>query len=40
MKIENISYISLEDIPEYKEKPYVYINNNIPFFTESDLTTT
>lgn len=38
--IENISYISLEDIPEYNGKPYVYINSNVPFFTESDLTTT
>ena len=38
--IENISYVSLEDIPKYNGEPYVYINNNIPFFNESDLTTT
>lgn len=38
--IENISHISLEDIPEYSGKAYVYINNNVPFFSESDLTTT
>jgi len=38
--VENIEYVSLSDIPEYIGKPYVYINNNIPFFTESDLTTT
>lgn len=38
--IENISYVSLEDISEYNGKPYVYINNNIPFFSEADLTTT
>ena len=38
--VENISYVSLADIPEYTEKAYVYINNNIPFFSESYLTTT
>lgn len=38
--VENIEYVSLEDIPEYAGKPYAYINNNIPFFTEEDLTTT
>ena len=38
--VENIEYVSLLDIPEYIGKPYVYINNNIPFFNESDLTTT
>ncbi len=38
--LENIEYVSLSDVPEYIGKPYVYINNNIPFFNESDLTTT
>ena len=37
--VENISYVSLEDIPEYNGKPYVYINNNIPFLDEIDLVT-
>ena len=31
--------IDLSTIPEYSEKPYVEINNNIPYFTEDDLTT-
>ena len=30
---------NLSDIPEYNGKPYVEINNNIPFFTEEDYTT-
>ena len=38
--IENINYIPIEDIPEYNGKPYVYINNNIPYFTYEELTTT
>ena len=28
--------ISLEDIPEYSDSPYVEINNNIPFFTDEE----
>ncbi len=31
--------IDLSDIPEYTSVPYVEINNNIPYFTEEDLTT-
>lgn len=31
--------ISLSNIPEYSGKPYVSINNNIPFFEEADLKT-
>lgn len=31
--------ISLNDIPEYSGTPYVAINNNVPFFTETDYTT-
>ncbi len=30
----------IENIPEYQGQEYVYINNNIPNFTEEDLTTT
>ena len=33
-----ISY-NLNDIPEYEGKPYVTINNNIPYFDEDDYTT-
>lgn len=33
-----ISY-NLGNIPEYEGKPYITINNNIPFFTEDDYTT-
>ena len=29
---------SLEDIPEYKDSPYVAVNDNVPYFTEEDLT--
>ena len=35
----NIESVSLENIPEYSGTPYVEINNNIPYFTEKDLTT-
>ena len=38
--IENISYVSLEDIPEYSGNSYVHVNNNIPFFTDEEPTTT
>ena len=31
--------IDLSTIPEYTSVPYVEINNNIPYFTEEDLTT-
>ncbi len=31
--------VSLADIPEYKSKPYVKINKNVPFFTDNDMTT-
>ena len=33
------STIDLSSIPEYSSSPYVEINNNIPYFTESDYTT-
>ena len=29
--LESEEYVSLSDIPEYSEKPYICINNNIPF---------
>lgn len=32
--------IDLSDIPKYDGTPYVAINNNIPFFTDSDINTT
>ena len=34
------SVVSLDDIPAYSGDAYVVINGNIPFFTESELTTT
>jgi DNA-entry nuclease len=34
-----VSY-AIDDIPEYQGKPYIIINNNIPYFEESDYTTT
>ena len=36
--INNVIY-TIEDIPDYNGKPYVYINNNIPYFTEEEHTT-
>lgn len=33
------TYINMEDIPEYTDKIYVTINNNIPYFEESEYTT-
>lgn len=32
--------VSLSDIPAYSGSPYVAINNNSPFFNDSDMTTT
>ena len=32
--------ISLENIPEYSGSPYVVVNNNIPYFSNDELTTT
>ena len=34
-----ISSFDLSSIPEYTDKPYVYINNNIPNFKEEEYTT-
>lgn len=35
----NTTKIELENIPQYDGKPYVEINNNIPYFNENDYTT-
>ncbi len=34
---EKHQYVSLDNIPEYTNKPYVYINNNKPYFSEEEL---
>lgn len=36
---ENIVSFNLSSIPEFKDTPFVYINDNKPSFTEKDLTT-
>ncbi len=36
---ETVNYNELIDVPEYTDKAYVTINNNIPYFTEKDYTT-
>lgn len=33
------TYLNIDDIPEYTDKIYVTINNNKPYFEESDYTT-
>lgn len=38
--VNNNSYVSLDAIPAYEGKAYVAINNNEPFFTDNDMTTT
>lgn len=38
--VNNNSYVSLDAIPAYDGKAYVAVNNNGPFFTDSDMTTT
>ncbi len=38
--VNNNSYVSLDAIPAYDGKAYVAVNNNEPFFTDSDITTT
>lgn len=39
MEKETVTYSNLNEIPEYKNEIYVIINNNIPYFDESDYTT-
>lgn len=36
---EIAQHITLEDIPEYAGNPYIAINDNIPFFSNDELTT-
>ena len=38
--VNNNSYVSLDAIPAYDGKAYVAVNNNEPFFSDSDMTTT
>lgn len=38
--VNNNSYVSLDAIPAYDGKAYVAVNNNDPFFADSDMTTT
>lgn len=38
--VNNNTYVSLDAIPAYDGKAYVAINNNEPFFADSDMTTT
>lgn len=36
---QSTSAVSLDDIPEFSDSPYVTINDNVPYFTEDELTT-
>lgn len=36
---EVVTYINIDEIPEYTNEIYVTINNNIPYFDENDYTT-
>lgn len=38
--VNNNTYVSLDAIPAYDGKAYVAVNNNEPFFTDNDMTTT
>ena len=38
--VNNNSYVSLDAIPAYDGRAYMAVNNNEPFFTDSDMTTT
>lgn len=38
--VNNNSYVCLDAIPAYDGRAYVAVNNNEPFFTDSDMTTT
>lgn len=37
--LTTVTSFDLDSIPEYKDSPYVYINNNKPYFEEKDYTT-
>lgn len=34
------STFSISDVPKYSGSPYVVVHNNVPYFTDSDMTTT
>lgn len=36
---ETVTYLSINEIPEYEDKIYITINNNIPYFNEENYTT-
>lgn len=36
----SLQTFDISKVPEYKGEPYTTVNNNIPFFTETELTTT
>ncbi len=38
--LEDLEDFSYEEVPEYEGVPYVEVNENAPFFTEEELTTT
>lgn len=35
----NDTIIDLDSIPDYEEDPYIEINDNIPYFTDDEITT-
>lgn len=39
-QVSTVPQITISDIPTYSEKSYVAINNNVPGFTEAELSTT
>ncbi len=39
VKTSNSTLISIQNIPEYNQSPYVEINNNKPYFSENEYTT-
>lgn len=36
---QSATYLTIDDIPEYSGKPWVSINNNVPYFEESEYKT-
>lgn len=40
LKLDNTESYNVDNIPEYNGNSYIFINDNIPNFTESDYTTT
>ena len=36
---ETVNNVNINDIPDYKDNPYIIINNNIPYFEEEDYST-